>query len=216
MKENGDKRQERGWWSARFQMDWPEGTEPSWYVDALIAHRVISPALQKHKKEIDLWRFHRRAARDPGGHQFSFIFYSSPQTARAVLHSIQSDPDVSWMKSSGLVVRDSYDDPNNNSRPNIEDTSDKAWSGPVMRSWPYFIMGVSEMWLKLIFEYAGQQNIQNDGFLPLAEIQETYRQIHDSVEAAWEREGGHALLHHLNAIFGYKPVIVNRNRAMQF
>ena len=35
----------KGWWAVRFQMNWPEDTPPSWYMDTLIAHQVVAPTL---------------------------------------------------------------------------------------------------------------------------------------------------------------------------
>ncbi len=75
---------QNGWWYARFVMNWPADKEPSWYIDPLLAHRVVSPVLDRYGNDIVLWRFHRRAARDQAGHQFSFIFYATPETAREV------------------------------------------------------------------------------------------------------------------------------------
>ncbi len=65
----------KGWWYAKFRMDWPKDAEPLWHMDPLLAHRVIAPVLSRYSEEISLWRFHRRAAPDASGHQFSFIFY---------------------------------------------------------------------------------------------------------------------------------------------
>jgi hypothetical protein len=64
------------WWYARYRLEWPQGAEPDWPVDLLLADRVIKPVLQSHRNEISYWRFHRRAIRDEAGHQFSFIFYT--------------------------------------------------------------------------------------------------------------------------------------------
>ena len=33
-----------------------------------------------------------------------------------------------------------------------------------------------------------------------------YKKVEESVTEAWKREGRHAYLHHLNAIFGYEPL----------
>ena len=70
-----------GWWFARFRMHWPAEEQVNWHLDLLIAHRIVAPALARYGDEIRLWRFHRRAVRDQAGHQFSFIFYASAQTA---------------------------------------------------------------------------------------------------------------------------------------
>ena len=56
-----------GWWSARFQMHWPEEAPANWHLDLLIAHKIVLPALTQYRAEIPLWRFHRRAVRDQAG-----------------------------------------------------------------------------------------------------------------------------------------------------
>ena len=64
--------EEMNWWFIRFQNRWPEEATAEWYLDALIAHRIIAPVYDKYKDRIPLWRFHRRAARDAAGHRFSY------------------------------------------------------------------------------------------------------------------------------------------------
>ena len=73
-----------GWWYARFQLRWPQEEPVSWHWDLLIANEIIAPVMESSRANIRLWRFHRRAARDEAGHQFSFIFYASAQTADQV------------------------------------------------------------------------------------------------------------------------------------
>ena len=206
---------ENGWWKVGFQMKWPEGEEPAWYMDLFLADRVISPLLDKYRKDILFWRFHRRAARDQSGHQFSFIFYSLPSTAQRIYHDLQSDRSLEQMKIDGVILRDLYDDTNRNAKPHVEDTSDPNWSPAVKRSWPYFIMGVSQMWLSLIQDTAKEVR---DGERPssMEGIRIFYEQINESIIEAWQEEGRHAFLHHLNAIFGYKPLVVYEKRFMIF
>lgn len=89
-----------GWWKAGFQMRWPEDTEPRWYMDLFIAHAIISPVLDQYEKDIVLWRFHRRAARDQGGHQFSFIFYCTGETAQMIYNAIEGSNKLEKMKTA--------------------------------------------------------------------------------------------------------------------
>lgn len=210
-----DEHSRKGWWYARFQINWPQDAEPSWYMDTLLAHKVISPVLYQYRGGIDFWRFHRRAARDQAGHQFSFIFYSSDELAEHVYSAIKDNAYLKTFKAGGVIIGDSFDDPRKTNRPNIEDTSDGNWSPSIRRSWPHFIMGVSEMWLSLISEIA-ENNPAGENPSSTGEIQELYRRVHSSIEELWQKEGSHALLHHLNAIFGYEPVIVNEKRLIRF
>jgi hypothetical protein len=204
-----------GWWYARFRTNWPEKTNPPWYLDVLLAHKIVSPVLSQYRDTIGLWRFHRRAARDAGGHQFSFIFYSTPDTAQNVYDSIQSDPFLRQLKQAGIIVRFIADNTGKVVRPNIEDTSDKSWSVPIQKTWPYYIMGASQMWLQLISEIVDKKA---GGKAPasIREFQDFYRQVNETIQSFWQEEGRHAFLHHLNAIFGYEPVIVQEKRWMKF
>jgi hypothetical protein len=202
-----------GWWYAGFHMNWPEGTGPAWSTDLLIAHRVVAPVLTRFESNIVLWRFHRRAARDEAGHRFSFIFYSTPETARKVYAALDSSAVLEDLKTAGIVLNVAFDDTNKITRPQIEDTSDRHWSEPLQKSWPYFIMGVSRTWLDLIEQFA------NDGRpkpLGLDAMQAFYRDIDESIGTTWMKEGSHAFLHHLNAVFGYIPVIVNGKYPVRF
>lgn len=204
-----------GWWYARFRLNWPADTEPVWYMDLFIAHQVISPILKKYQNEILLWRFHRRANRDPGGRQFSFIFYSTARTAEKIFSAIDSDPQVNAMKFAGVIDLVVYDHPVDLTRPNIEDTSDKKWPLVIQKSWPYYIMGASQMWLNLIAEVAAQ-NPQDKPPASVPEIEAFYRLIDKKVTDLWQAQGRHAFMHHLNALFGYEPLIYWQKQYMTF
>lgn len=204
-----------GWWYARYVMNWPEGKDPSWSLDLLLAHRVVSPVLDRYRGDILLWRFHRRAARDPAGHQFSFIFHSSPEAARRVFAALQADATLGKLKERGVLVRDSYDDTSTISRPNLDDTSDRHWPPAIQKSWPYYIQGVSEMWLNLIVQMAGESSSEK-GSAGLDDLLRSYEQLNAAIGRLWREEGQHAFLHHLNAIFGYESLMIREKRLMGF
>ncbi len=201
-----------GWWYESFKIDWPQGEEVAWSMDLLIAHQVVKPVMDRYGEGIVLWRFHRRASRDKSGHEFSFIFYSTAPDARKIYAAIGSNPIFQQLKAKGLIVQVITDDTSKITRPQIQDTSDPAWSLPIQKAWPYFIMGVSETWLDLISQYA---DAARDKPCSLSEMQAFYRKIDSKVEGAWRNEGGHAFLHHLNALFGYGPLNVNVNRKVE-
>jgi hypothetical protein len=199
-----------GWQRIRFFTVWPAGEDPNWYVDALLAHQVVGPVLRRHRDEIALWRFHRRANRDAAGHSLSFLSYASAATNDAVCAEVRSAPLVRQLVQE-RVLETLVCAPNGT---RIEATSDPSWPPEIQRSWPYFIMGVSETWLGLIDGY-GQQAPPKDP-ADLEETLERFRAIEDAVSAAWAEEGGHAYLHHLNAVFGYRPVYIHERRLQRF
>jgi hypothetical protein len=204
-----------GWRFAQFRFNWPVNAEPAWHRDALLAHRVIAPVLAKYGDDLPLWRFHRRAARDAAGHQFSFIFFSSTTTARLVFQQLQGDALLKGLQAEGAISRILYDEPTNVSKPRIEDTSDPQWSAPVQKSWPHYMTGVSRTWLDLVVAVAREET---GGEVPetLDKMDDFYRRVDAEVSALWLREGQHAFLHHLNAVFGYKPLIVYERRQTTF
>ncbi len=204
----------QGWWYASFRLNWPEGSEPKWHLDPLLAVEVVGPVLERHRDEIALWRFHRRAVRDAAGHRFSFIFYSSPGAAAQIFGEIQASPVLHKLESAGLVANASYDSTSEISRPAISDTSDRNWSDSLQRAWPHFIMGASQTWLELAREYAEREApVQPDS---AAELASKYEKVNAKLTERWQEEGGHAFLHHLNALFGYQPVIIHERRLQQF
>jgi hypothetical protein len=208
------KESEKGWWYARFRMKWPENKEPSWHIDLVLAQEVIAPVLHEHRKNIDLWRFHRRAGRDEEGHQFSFIFYAAQKTANKIYMSIGSMLWLKKMTRAGLVqyLPESTEQI---IRPNLGDTSDSHWSPLVMKTWPYFIMGVCQMWLNLIGEIIQDRPFMEKA-LSLKKLLFSYEKINKAMNTIWQEEGGHAFLHHLNAIFGYGPVLVHEWNLKRF
>ena len=200
-----DVSQSQGWWYARFRPYWPEETWPSFYVDAYIAHQVILPVLVRYGYGIELWRFHRRAARDGAGHQFSFIFYTSPQHAAAIFDTLQANALLKELTREGVLDKQIFDAVDVIKRPDIEDTSDSNWSPLLQQSWPYFIMGVSRLWVDLIDRIAADFSARLDQASTQEKL-EIYKEINDIVTGIWQVEGKHAFLHHLNALFGYQPM----------
>lgn len=204
----------KGWWYARFRIKWPEDSSPHWHIDLLLAREVIAPILSQSTKVIPLWRFHRRGAHDEEGHQFSFIFYSSKKTAQKIYTSIGSNP---WLKkmTRARIVQYLPENTERIIRPNLGDTSDSHWSPVVMKTWPYYIMGVCQMWLNLIDEI-----VQNGPVIQkspsLNKLLSYYEKINKTLNAIWKEHGGHAFLHHLNAIFGYESVLVHEWNLKKF
>ena len=200
---------EKYWWYARFGHVWPEGEDPAWHRDVLLADRIITPVLAEHHKWITLWRVHRRAAHDSAGHQFSFIYRTTPEVAARINARIESDPLLARLLRAEKIKTVRYDDPAKPQRAAIEDTSDPSWTPDMQRAWPHYIMGVSRLWLELIRELASKADESDD-------LDTRYAAISEELDNLWLHQGGHALLHHLNAVFGYQEVNVIRREGMRF
>lgn len=197
-----------GWWGAAFVLAWPEDAAPAWHRDLLIADQVIRPVLDRHRSELRYWRFHRRAARH-GGHRFSFIFYSTADTARQIFAELEADSTVRALREDGRLERLEPDDPERVTRPRIEDSSDAAWPPELQRAWPSFIMGASQTWLDLMQALEAQDP-------PTGDLDQYYLRLNDRLTDMWQEWGGHAYLHHLSAVFGYEKVWVMRRELLGF
>ena len=202
---------EQRWWYARFKINGlSDGSkQPDWFLDALLADQVCEPILQVFNDKIVLWRFHRRAVPDQSGHQFSLIFYTDVDTASAIYQRIQQNDVLIELLLSDHVAELRLDELNEPfKRPNVEDTSDPNWALVVQKSWPAFIMGVSATWLELINQIimAEQLNVQE---MELEALLALYERTNNTVNELWLRHGRHAFLHHLNALFGYRPIYMN-------
>ncbi|MGD2083325.1 MAG: hypothetical protein PVF91_10180 [Chromatiales bacterium] len=205
---------EPAWQRVRFRIHWPEGEDPAWHLDALLADRVIGPVLQRNHGTLSLWRFHRRAARDAAGHSLSFLVFASRARGEALCDSLSGDPQVAALMRAGFLDSVECSRPPGQRAGRIGGTSDPEWPPEIQRTWPFYIMGVSEMWLRLIDELAREP--EGSEARSLDELVEHYRQVHDDLSALWASEGEHAFLHHLNALFAYEPIYLIERRAYRF
>ncbi len=200
-----------GWWYARFRINRSRGGI-RWHLDGLLANEVIAPILKQHKQDIPVWRFHRRAADDSTGHQFSFIFYASPRAAAAINSKLVGSRLYSELKGQGIIQQLLVDKTDKVLRPQMIATSDKKWSVPLQESWPFYIMGVSKIWLGLIEQYSVQHGLPKS----VTELTNHYLEVHKKVTQVWRKQGRHAFLHHLNAMFGYEPMEMYEHRLINF
>tara|TARA_R110002049_G_scaffold134756_12_gene294325 strand:- start:2169 stop:2915 length:747 start_codon:yes stop_codon:yes gene_type:complete len=205
---------ERYWWQARFRLEWPEGESPDFAAHLLIAEQVLLPVLIENQPDLPLWRFHRRAGRDGAGNQFSLIFYSDRATADRINEEITTDPITVWLLDNGLLDRVSFEQRSPEELARLELTSDPEWPIEIQRSWPYFIMGVSQTWLMLVQELSQQAQLEGEVDYPA--LLQHYQSVDSRLNDEWRRYGQHAYLHHLNAVFGYQPLQIRSSQLRTF
>lgn len=199
--------EDHSWWRVRFRISWPEETDVDSGMDLLLAHGVIRTVLIENRELIAYWRFHRRASRDAAGHQFSFTFYATGETAETIFTDIQEKRLLAQAQEAQLIKKIIYDDPSQPTGLNIEETSDKHWHKALQKNWPAYIMGVSALWLGLIDDlHTGELESSED----IKKTLEEYRKTHERISEIWFDEGQHALFHHINAIFGYEPLMIKK------
>jgi hypothetical protein len=193
------------WWHARFGFHRDEGAAPDWHLDALVADRIVRPVLERHGADIHLWRFHRRAARDAAGHQFSFIFHAAPDAAARIYEDLLQAKLTAALLDSGRLRELSMDRRAAGDAALIESTSDPVWPAALQRAWPRYIMGASAAWLSLIRDLSERSKIASEG---IDDLLAHYRAVNQAAGELWYAEGQHAFLHHLNALFGYEPLLI--------
>ena len=214
--------QEKGWWRAALRIKPAKEAaeenviDPLWQVDLFLAHSVMAPILEKYHEDIILWRFHRRATSDAVGHQFSFIFYSSPQIAKHVFEEVAASTLLEDAKICGFITTEKYDDTTILNHPAISDTSDGNWSTITQKAWPYYIMGVSQMWLTMIDDIIKDNPPPAEDIQSINDLIDYYNEVNEVVKTLWRDEAQHAFLHHLNAAFGYEPMLYYEPRLMRF
>jgi hypothetical protein len=204
-----------GWWEVRFRSAWDGSDDVPWHLDPLIADQIIAPILGEEGARITLWRIHRRAVDDGAGHRLSFIFYSDASTAESVSARISAHALAGWLRDQRLLSQIELPAVSSALRGDIAATSDANWPVEIQRSWPWFIMGVSQHWLALIRE-ARASSSAPDVPAELDAIVDYYREINEQVSALWREQGQHAYLHHLNALFDYQPLVIRDSSLRRF
>ena len=204
---------EKYWWRVKFRFVWPQDTFPDFYYHAVVADQVLRPIIDAHKAELELWRFHRRAARDKAGHQFSFIFYTDKQMADVIHHKIESDKLITAMIDNATIESIHFTGAKTANNSLLSATSDTSWPLEIQKSWPSFIMGTSQSWLDLIVQMRGDDNDIKQ--LALNDLLTFYQNLNSEVTTQWTQYGRHAYFHHINAVFGYQPVYIRETESLQ-
>ena len=191
----------------RFRIGWPRENLPNWSIGVLLADIVVKPVLGSYKEKIPLWRFHRRAARDAAGHQFSFLFYTDPSVAAAIFDEIMKNRVLEGLLARKVIEEVLSDDVRFPARSDVAGSSDHNWSIKLQKAWPAFIMGASAMWLELINQHVEQREMKD---IDIDYLLKHYRNVNESIREVWIQEGQHAFFHHLNAVFGYEPLFIRK------
>ena len=194
------------WYNFHFRINWPSNENPKWWLDIYIVDSLFREILSIHREELDLWRFHRRAAKDNSGHQLTLLCYVEKDNFKLINHTIQNSRVLRILKNNGDLKEYFYHEGGNK----VESSSDGNWSIEIQKSWPYFICGVSEMLLQMIDIV--RTDISNNLGLqqPIEEsndIERLYLKVNERLIGLWQNEGSHAFFHHINALFGYAPLL---------
>ncbi|MEP1469393.1 MAG: hypothetical protein ABJK25_00315 [Halieaceae bacterium] len=209
-----EEQPERFWWQFRFKLKWPNGEAPRFSDHLLIADQIIAPVLNQYEEELGLWRFHRRAGRDDAGHQLSLIFYTDEEAANAISASMNEKALTQWLESKELIEATRFSRRTQTELAHLEDTSDSAWPLEIQRSWPYFIMGVSQTWLLMVQELSARDPLPAEA--DYNALISHYEAVDGELTNQWRDFGQHAYLHHLSAVFGYQPLKLRSTELRSF
>ena len=78
------------------------------------------------------------------------------------------------------------------------------WPESIQNSWPYFIMGVSLMWLDLVEQTVDPNELGSR--LSVSKRLKYYKEIDNQITALWKHSGRHAFFHHISGLYGYEPL----------
>lgn len=195
------------WWRVSFELAWDKHNPPAWFFGPLLADQVISPILKSNEQNIILWRFHRRAAADTAGHRFTFLCFTNKTVFSVIKAEINGSLVLQKLLLSKQVLAVNTGNVGGEGATMIDATSDKNWSPAMQKTWPYFLMGSSKMWLEQVKIAA--EAVESDMAVDWGEaapLVERYQRVHQEVSRHWIYEGQHALFHHLGALYGYQPI----------
>ncbi len=193
------------WHQLCFRLAFDANDETDFSLDLILADRVIKPVLLTERQHMPLWRFHRRAAPDATGHQFSFFYFSDADTEERVREMVDANPVLAEIRHRGKLLSLRYDCRSKTGIDEIDALSDPNWDPLIQQTWPSFIMGVSATWLQLI-EAISQDMDQTEE----DDLFTHYARVEARLVTLWQNQGQHAYLHHLNAIFGYEPLLFRK------
>jgi hypothetical protein len=201
------------WHKFYFRMNWPDNEKPKWWLDLFVVDSLFREILSSNRERIGLWRFHRRAIKDNSGHQLTLLCYMTKEDSKLINDVIQKSSTLKILIDNGQLREFSYEEGGKN----IEDSSDGNWSIEIQKSWPYFIDGVSEMLLEMI-DVIRMDVAEDLGLHPPlqdpSDIERLYIKVNERLISLWQNEGSHAFFHHINALFGYAPLLAQpRNLA---
>ena len=207
------------WQNFNFKINWAENTQPKWWVDIYLVDLVVRTVVENFKKDITLWRIHRRALRDKSGHELALICFCEQSVANKIHNFIFTNKFLEVAVGFGLIDKFTWEEKSKNNKLNINDLSDKAWPPALQKSWPYFICGTSEMFLELIEQVKitlALEKLDIEKLSSLYIAENYFSRLNNTLLSIWKIHGSHAYFHHLNSIFGYAPMIVQLNNIQPF
>lgn len=201
------------WQSFRLRLEWEGKSEPKWWLDLFILDNIVRDLISDNRKNIKLWRFHRRAARDHSGHQLTIYCYTQKKVGYSINNQLLESDLFELLNKTNLLKEYQWNEEHGSERNmnKIEDTSDPNWPIEIKKAWPFYIMGVCDMFLDLIKNLSENMTNKRPKIASLKRVEPAdiyYRELNKLVSDTWNINGNHAFFHHINAIFGYVPLSI--------
>lgn len=195
------------WYEFNFKVNWPDNQDPKVWIDIFIIGTIVRDVISANKSEIAAWRIHRRWGRDARGHEFTLSCYTTEDTAMSIEKLIKRSKAFKILQANNLLAGDFKKVTGGSNIHDIaDDLSTRDWPMELKKSWPYYIQGCCEMLLYLIESL--NNRIQTDvDEKDISKIERLYTELNNRLTIIWQYHGSHAFFHHLNAIFGYVPLL---------
>lgn len=181
-------------------------------IDSIIHYILAAEVFSKYINKVELWRFSRYSYNFDDVIIMKFKFYCEKVIFDRIKPKILDDAIVKKLEKEGLIKIGIEKATESNKK--IGSDRDDNWPYLISESWPYFINGLSRMWLRMILvekeKYLRENYINNNiREMDLFKLFTVYKVIKENVVDNWIKWGSHAICHHANALFGYHPIRFN-------
>ncbi len=171
-------------------------------IDVLLAGLVF----RSYTAFSDLWRFHRRFAKDQTGHRFTFYMHTFEDMIQALYEEIQKDPLVEFLTKNGYgKIKTDYLSENYHRAWDTGSLSDPSWHPVVRNNWPWLATGFSRMWLEMILVCMDRLRIEIPKKLNRTNVENLIQacsMINGMIVGIYQTQGQHFVTHHTDVLFG--------------
>ncbi len=195
------------WHCINLKLKCKDVSNPEFFVALAILDLLFAPAVKKFRKDFECWRFHWSSTQNDG-HRLKFFFKTSSKKAGEITKFINDLGFCAFAKSEYIETEEIKSEifGQCESSSKIETISDENWPGEIQKSWPHYIMGVSDMAIALVEEAKKKQEELNQS--DKVKLEEYYKKVEVDVALMWKKYGNHAFFHHLALMLGNKEIAV--------
>ena len=182
--------------------------------DSVLHYLLAAEVFSKNVNNgLTLWRFSRYHYTNDDI-VMKFKFYTQEYIFNTIKENILNDRIIKELKKEKLIKITVEEATESDTR--IGSDRDVNWNYEISESWPYFINGLSKMWLNMILlkkeKYLKENYIKlntDTDKINLGKLINIYKEIKELVVEDWIEWGNHTVYHHSNALFGYYHVRFN-------